>query len=127
MLKFGTDVDPTAGGKCGLLSSSYAIKPYDQCDSWKAAPASGTAAAVQLSLFVNGDCSVTISPISDKTCADPGATTTVLALNPWTANTNGVDGSGNYKYNYNDLLLRAYYTTPTSIRSLLPSTAGGAT
>lgn len=124
MLNFGVDVDTK---KCDTLSASYAIKPYDQCASWHTTPASGKAATVQLSVLVNGDCSVTISPITDKTCADPGATDTVLALFPRTASINGLDANEKYTYSYNDLLLRAYYTTPTSIRSLLPSDDGGAT
>ncbi len=117
-----------APNQCTPLSNSYAIAPYKQCASWNSGPpAAGTSAALQLSLFVEGDCSVTVSPISDKTCSDPGANTTTAALNPWTASTNGVDASGNYAYTYNDLLLRGYYTTPKAIRSLLPSDASGST
>ena len=53
-----------------------------------------------LSLRVAGDCSIAITPIGDIKCAEQGAE----------------------KYQYNDLRMQAYYATPNSIRSLLPST-----
>lgn len=95
---------------------------YETC-SWNTASAS-----LQLSLYVAGDCSITIKPISDKTCSDPGANATALALQPRTGTNaaNGLDVDGKYLYNYNDLVIHAYYSTKTAIRTLLPSTNGGA-
>lgn len=116
VLKFGVDVDTA---QCDALSTTYEIKAYDQCTSWHTTPASGQAAAIQLSVYVNGDCSVTVSPITDTSCADGGAVSGATKLSPLSA--------GTYGYTYNELLLQAYYATPTSIRSLLPSTNGGAT
>lgn len=90
---------------------SYAVPMYDQCASWKTTP------TVKLSLYVNGDCSITIKPIGDPLCADPGAVDGENPLAPMTTA---------YDYTYNDLVVRAYYASTTSIRTLLPSTDGGA-
>ena len=103
------------------LANDYVIPAYRDCASWKT-----STVTLQLALEVAGDCSITIRPISDKSCADPGANKTTLALFPRTASQNGMDANEKYTYTYNDLLIRAYYTSTTTIRTLLPSTDGGA-
>lgn len=77
---------------CGL-TGSYLPAVTDTCDGW--------GSTLKLALDVEGDCSITVTPITDTSCAEPGAT------------------------GFNDLVVRAYYTTPTTIRSSLPSNAGG--
>ncbi|PSC75114.1 multiple epidermal growth factor-like domains 6 [Micractinium conductrix] len=81
---------------CGL-SGSYEVKAHTKCTSWaQAAPT----VRVQLALEVAEDCSIDIKPIADPACADTA------------------DATG---HPYSNIVMRAYYATPTSIRSLLPS------
>ncbi len=75
------------------LTGSYELKAKTQCTGW--------GSSLKLALEVNGDCSITISPITDTACAQPSAP------------------------GYNDLLMQAYYTSATAIRSLLPSNTSG--
>ena len=75
------------------LTGDYELLANTGCTGW------GT--SLKLALEVGGDCSITISPITDTSCAQPSA-----------------DG-------YNDLLIQAYYTSATAIRSLLPASTGG--
>jgi len=109
---------------CAAHTGSYAINALDKCASWN----SGTAGSIttKLALEVAPDCSITIKPIGDASCADAGAVASQLALFPRTASANGLDADSKYTYTYNDLLIRAYYTAENKIRTLLPSTDGGA-
>ncbi len=50
------------------------------------------------------DCSVTITPIFDESCSEPGSTT----------------------YNYNDLAIQGAYIDSTHIRTMLPTASTGA-
>lgn len=93
--------------------AGYGIPAWQTCTTWK----TGTI-ALQLVLEVAADCSVSIKPIGDASCADAGAVKDASKLYPYT--------SGTYGYTYNDLVIHAYYTSATTIRSLLPSTSGGA-
>ena len=102
------------------LGGSYAIPAYGQCATWT----TGTV-TLQLALEVAGDCSINIKPIGDPTCSDPGANAGATPLFPFIAGQNGVTALSKYTYDYNALTMRAYYTTTTSIRSLLPSAADG--
>lgn len=102
-------------------TTDYRIPAYGQCNSWANA---ASAPALMLSVFVNNDCSVTISPIGDKTCSDPGANDGQTPLLPFTDGFYGVD-QGVYEYTYNDLLMHGYYASLTSIRSLLPADEAG--
>ncbi|KAI7844392.1 hypothetical protein COHA_002190 [Chlorella ohadii] len=106
------------------VNTNFPIPLWNTCKSWSTA--AGTL-DLKLALAVADDCSITIRPISDKSCADSGAVKDVPALFPRTVNTNGLNADGNYTYTFNDLKIRAYYTSPTTIRTLLPSTNGGAT
>lgn len=110
----GSAILKFAAGKatCDASTGSYAIPAYETCATWK------TTGAVMLALEVAADCSITIKPIGDTSCADPGAVSGQPKLVPLT--------SGNYAYTYNDLLIHAYYTGTKSIRTLLPTTDGGA-
>ncbi|KAL4425823.1 hypothetical protein ABPG75_009839 [Micractinium tetrahymenae] len=56
-----------------------------------------------LSVFVDYDCSVTITPIFDETCSEPGSTF----------------------YNYNDLAIQGAYVDSTHIRTMLPTASTG--
>lgn len=96
------------------LTGAYKPSLYDKCSSWAGTP------TLKLALEVAGDCSITIRPITDLSCSDEGASNTVSALVPRASNGNGVV-SGKYTYTYNDLAIRAYYQTTTTIRSLLPT------
>ncbi|PSC70770.1 histidine-tRNA cytoplasmic isoform B [Micractinium conductrix] len=81
---------------CLLTSTtSYEVKSYSKCLSWKAA-----APTLQLSFRVGGDCSMIISPITDPLCAEP-------------TNSTGLP--------YGALEIQAFYKTPTEIRTLLNS------
>lgn len=107
------------------LGGSYAIPAYGQCATWT----TGTV-TLQLALEVAGDCSITIKPIGDPTCSDPGASLNVAALFPTFKDgneyINGLNAdTGVYLYDYNTLTMRAYYASTTSISSLLPSSADG--
>lgn len=105
----------------------FPIPAVTACKSWRDGTKGGANPPdVKLALQVADDCSVTISPISDKTCADPGANAGVEASFPCTPNANGLDASSKYTFSYNDLTIRAYYTAANKIRTLLPSTVGGA-
>lgn len=97
---------------CAVSTGAFAIPAYDTCASWKIATPT-----LKLALEVAGDCSITIKPMADTSCADPGAVNGQTKLVPL---------SGTYGYTYNDLTIRAYYTSATTIRTLLPSTNGGA-
>ena len=55
------------GGTCNLDSTSpYHIPAFTKCTSWSTANPT-----MQLAFRVAGDCSIQISPITDKSCADP--------------------------------------------------------
>ena len=95
------------------LAGSYALPAYGQCASWRT-----DSVTLQLALTVAGDCSITIRPITDTSCAkegavdggnDPGAPT----VSP--ANT----------YTYADLVMRAYYATTKTVRSVLSANSDG--
>lgn len=75
------------------LTGNYLPQVYTQC-SWV------DTTTLQLALAVNGDCSITVRPITATACAEAGQTST---------------------YNYNDLIIRAYYKSTTEIASLLPT------
>lgn len=105
------------------MAGTFPIKIWSTCKSWSQATPT---LSLKLELEVAGDCSINIRPITDKTCSDPGAVEAALALFPRTASANGLDGQSKYTYTYNDLKIRAYYTAADKIRTLLPSTSGGA-
>ena len=96
-----------------MRTGSYAIDTLDKCASWNNADAPTT----QLALEVAADCSITIKPITDLSCSDPGAVSGQTKLVPLT---------GTYNYTYNDLLIRAYYQTTQRIQMLLPTGVNGA-
>ena len=124
ILRFATKL----GTACDALNSAFPIPALGACKSWRDGTKDGASPPdLKLALQVADDCSVTISPVADKTCADPGANAGVEALFPRTNGTNGLDTSGKYSYSYNDLTIRAYYTASNKIRTLLPSSIGGAT
>ncbi|KPF41078.1 hypothetical protein [Rhizobium sp. AAP43] len=56
-----------------------------------------------LSVFVDYDCSVIITPIFDELCSEPGSTA----------------------YNYNDLAIQGAYIDSTNIRTMLPTASTG--
>lgn len=88
-------------GSCAL-ANDYAFPMYSKCSSW-----AGVNPSLKLSLAVAGDCSITISPMTDKSCAEVGANTT---------------GAG---YDYSSLRVRAYYKGTKTLTTLLPSVASG--
>lgn len=108
-------MDATACPARATTKVDYRIPIYETCTSWATA---ATTPTLQLSVYVSADCAVTIRPIGDPLCADAGATEGEVPLKPLPATP--------YSYSYNDLVIHAYYATPTSIRTLLPSnsTAG---
>ncbi|PRW59245.1 von Willebrand factor type EGF andpentraxin domain-containing 1 Flags: Precursor [Chlorella sorokiniana] len=105
---------------CAAHTGSYAIDMLGKCDLGIGSP------TTKLALEVAADCSITIKPIGYAGCSDPGAVNGVLALFPQTLSQNGLDALSKYTYTYNDLTIRAYYASETTIRTLLPSTEGGA-
>lgn len=94
--------------------AGYGVPAWQKCATWQ----SGTV-TLMLALEVAGDCSINIKPIGDDTCSDPGAVLDAFKLTPLTT-------TEKYTYTYNNLVMRAYYTSTTKIRSLLPSTVDGA-
>lgn len=106
------------GTACDALNSAFPIPALGACASWKAGTIGGASPPdLKLALEVAGDCSVTIKPIGDTSCADPGAVA---------GQTKPAPLSGTYGYTYNNLTMRAYYTSTKTLRMLLPSDAGGA-
>ena len=86
--------------KCELAAGNYALPAYASCASWRTG-----SVTLQLALAVAGDCSITIRPITDTACSEEGAVT-------------GIRSS---TYTYNNIVMRAYYTTTKTVRSLMPS------
>lgn len=95
-------LDVTSQLTCDL-SGSYLPPATSVCTTWKT-QANPT---LQLSLYVKGDCSIVVSPITEDACADPLK----------------ADYTG--PYTYGQIQMRAYYQTLTSIRSLLPAPGAG--
>lgn len=102
----------TTGATCAVdtyLNADGGVPMWRTCTSWAGTP------TLQLALLVNGDCSITVKPITDESCSDPGAVDGELVV--------GYKPDTTYGYSYNDLVIRAYYQTPSAIRSLMPSGA----
>lgn len=110
------------GTTCDTLNSAFPVPALNACKSWRDG-SNGGAPDLKLALAVADDCSVTIQPVGDKTCADPGAVAGTTALFPRLA---GLSAADEYLYTYNDLTIRAYYIAAYKIRTLLPSSDGGA-
>lgn len=97
--------DPSAGYHVLALDSNSdgsSLKTCSLSGAYKPAlfsTCSMTQSATLLSVFVDYDCSVQISPISDPACAEPGAT----------------------GYTYTNLTINAAYASLTSIRTVMPS------
>ncbi|PRW59428.1 serine threonine [Chlorella sorokiniana] len=89
------------------LAAPYKPDIYAKCSSWASTP------TLQLALEVAGDCSITIRPITDTSCSDPGAVSGQQII--------GQAAGTTYQYTYNDLIIRAYYQTSTAIRTQLPT------
>lgn len=109
---------------CPVHTGNFLIPAYGQCSTWSAGTGTGGAdpPSLKLALEVAPDCSITVKPITDTSCADSGA---VLA-NPAVNKLYPLNTAQTYAYTYNSLLIRAYYTSTTSIRTLLPSDEAGA-
>lgn len=86
------------------LSGTYRPPATDVCATWKTG-----SPTVKLSLWVKGDCSIVVSPITDDSCSDPLKADYDVGGTPYT---------------YGQLQMSAYYQTHTTIRSLLPSPSG---
>lgn len=114
--------DSKLGSACDTLNSAFPVPALNACKSWREG-SNGGAPDLKLALAVADDCSVTIQPVGDKTCADPGAVAGTAALFPHLA---GLSAADEYLYTYNDLTIRAYYIAANKIRTLLPSSDGGA-
>jgi hypothetical protein len=100
----------TTGATCAVdtyLTAAGGVPMWRTCTSWAGTP------TLQLALLVNGDCSISVKPITDESCSDPGAVAGEDVV--------GVTPAVTYGYTYNDLVIRAYYQTPKAIRSLMPS------
>ena len=91
VLALDSNAAGTALGSSCALTSSYKPSLFSTC--------SMTKAATLLSVFVDYDCSVQISPIGDATCSEPGA-------------------SG---YSYANLTIQAAYSSLTTINPVMPS------
>lgn len=95
---------------CMLTSDiGYEFKTWSKCQSWR-----DDRPVLQLAFDIGGDCSIQISPITDPSCADP--------TDPRTA-----PNSPTYDpavHPYGAVQMRAYYKSPTQIRTLLDTASG---
>ena len=117
---FSVDFCPHAGShilSLGASGTTCAVDSYLDAAGgvpiWRSCSWKSGSPTTQLALLINGDCSISIKPITDETCADPGAVAGQKVV--------GVKPDVTYGYTYNDLIVRAYYQTPSTIRSLMPA------